>query len=190
MIYLQMFFAFFEIGILSFGGGYAAVPLIQSQIVEKFHWLDISQFADLITIAEATPGPLMINSATFVGQQLAGFPGAIICTLGCVFPAFVIVLLLSFLYMRYRSLKPIQGILTGLRPAVVAMIASAALSLLVLALFGSSPSEICLENFRPIEAALFCLSLFLLRKKKANAVFVIFGSGIAGTLFYLLFSAQ
>ena len=125
MIYIRLFFAFFQIGLFSFGGGYAAVPLIQHQIVETNHWLEMSQFADLITIAEMTPGPIAINSATFVGQQIAGFPGAVICTLGCIFPSFIIVLLLSFLYMKYRNLKTMQGILTGLRPAIVAMIACA-----------------------------------------------------------------
>ena len=83
----------------------------------------MGQFADLITIAEMTPGPIAINSATFVGTQVAGLPGAVIATFGCVFPSFVLVLLLSFLYIRYRNLKGMQGILTGLRPAIVAMIA-------------------------------------------------------------------
>ena len=97
MIYLQLFWSFFQIGLFSFGGGYAAVPLIQSQIVETNQWLSMGQFADLITIAEMTPGPIAINSATFVGTQVAGLPGAVIATFGCVFPSFVLVLLLSFL---------------------------------------------------------------------------------------------
>lgn len=187
MIYIRLFFAFFQIGLFSFGGGYAAVPLIQHQIFETNHWLEMSQFADLITIAEMTPGPIAINSATFVGQQIAGIPGAIVCTLGCVFPSFVIVLLLSFLYMKYRNLKTMQGILTGLRPAIVAMIASAALSLFVLALFNSSLSDFKLENFRVIEGVLFCISLFLIRKYKVGPIKIIFGSGIIGTIIYLLF---
>ena len=88
MIYLQLFLAFAQIGLFSFGGGYAAVPLIQSQIVEIHHWMEMDQFADLITIAEMTPGPIAINCATFVGQQVAGVPGAILCTLGYVAPPF------------------------------------------------------------------------------------------------------
>ena len=109
MIYLQLFWSFFQIGLFSFGGGYAAVPLIQSQIVETNQWLSMGQFADLITIAEMTPGPIAINSATFVGTQVAGLPGAVIATFGCVFPSFVLVLLLSFLYIRYRNLKGMPG---------------------------------------------------------------------------------
>ena len=196
MIYLKLFWAFFQIGLFSFGGGYAAVPLIQSQIVETNHWMEMSQFADLITIAEMTPGPIIVNSATFVGQQIAGLLGAIICTLGSVMPSLLIVLLLSWMYMKFRNLSTVQGILTGLRPAIVALIASAGLSLLVLALFNSSLSEILLsqiemsksvlQDFRVVEGLLFVVSLFLLRKYKVNPIVIIFGSGIAGTIVYLL----
>lgn len=186
MIYLKLFWSFFQIGLFSFGGGYAAVPLIQSQIVETNHWLEMEQFADLITIAEMTPGPIAVNSATFVGQQIAGLTGAIVCTLGCIFPSLVIVLLLSWLYMKYRNLKTIQGILTGLRPAIVAMIASAGLSLLLLALFNASLSELILSDFRIIESLIFILSIFLLRKYKINPIIIIFGSGILGTVVYFL----
>lgn len=186
MIYIELFLAFFKIGLFSFGGGYAAVPLIQSQIAEKNHWLEMSQFADLITIAEMTPGPIAVNSATFVGQQIAGFPGSVICTLGCVLPSLIIVLLLSWLYMKFRNLNTVQGILTGLRPAIVAMISSAGLSLLVLALFNSSLTQIVLTDFRIVEGILFIVSLILLRKFKVNPIIIIFASGIIGTIVYLL----
>lgn len=189
MIYLQLFWAFFKIGLFSFGGGYAAVPLIQSQIVEGYHWLEMSQFADLITIAEMTPGPIAVNSATFVGQQIAGLPGAIICTLGCIMPSFVIVLILSWLYMKYRSLRTIQGVLNGLRPAVVAMIASAGLSLLLLALFDASLFELQISDFRVVEAVIFVVCVILLRKTKLGPIPIIFGSGIVGTLIYVLIKA-
>lgn len=187
MIYLELFWAFFQIGLLSFGGGYAAVPLIQSQIVEKHQWMEMTQFADLITIAEMTPGPIAVNSATFVGQQIAGLPGAIICTLGCIFPSLFIVLLLSWLYMKFRNLRIMQGILTGLRPAIVAMIASAGLSLLLLALFDASLFDVVLSDFRVVEAVLFLVCLGLLRKYKVNPLVILFGSGVVGTLAYLLF---
>lgn len=186
MIYIELFLAFFKIGLFSFGGGYAAVPLIQSQIAEKNHWLEMSQFADLITIAEMTPGPIAVNSATFVGQQIAGFPGSVICTLGCVLPSLIIVLLLSWLYMKFRNLNTVQGVLTGLRPAIVAMISSAGLSLLVLALFNSSLTQIVLTDFRIVEGILFIVSLILLRKFKVNPIIIIFASGIIGTIVYLL----
>ena len=188
MIYLRLFWAFFQIGCLSFGGGYAAVPLVQDQIVETNHWLEMSQFADLITIAEMTPGPIVVNSATFVGQQIAGFPGAVMCTLGCILPSLIIVLALSWLYMRYRNLSMIQGVLNGLRPAIVAMIASAGLSLLVLALFNTSLSELVISDFRAVEGVIFVVCLVLLRKFKVNPIAIIFGSGIVGTMVYLVCS--
>lgn len=189
MIYLRLFWAFFQIGLFSFGGGYAAVPLIQSQIVEANKWLEMSQFADLITIAEMTPGPIAVNSATFVGQQVAGLPGAIICTLGCILPSFIIVMILSALYMKYRNLRTMQGILTGLRPAIVAMIAAAGLSLLLLALFNASLFEVQLKDFRVVEAVLFCGCLFLIRKFKIGPIPIIFGSGIVGTVIYVVMGA-
>ena len=188
MIYLRLFWAFFQVGLFSFGGGYAAVPLIQNQIVETNHWLEMSQFADLITIAEMTPGPIAVNSATFVGQQIAGFPGTVMCTLGCILPSLIIVLALSWLYMRYRNLSMIQGVLNGLRPAIVAMIASAGLSLLVLALFNTSLSELVISDFRAVEGVIFVVCLVLLRKFKVNPIAIIFGSGLVGTIVYLVCS--
>ena len=186
MILWSLFIAYFQIAAMSFGGGYAAIPLIQAQIVEQHQWLTMSQFADLISIAEMTPGPLILNSATFVGQQMAGIPGAVVCTMGSILPPFLIVLVLSWFYMKYRSLKYMQGVLAGLRPVVVALIASAALSLLALALFDAGVSEIRPENFRWIEALLFIIALVLLRTKKAGPVTVIFGSGIAGLILYIM----
>lgn len=137
MIYWQLFWSFFQIGILSIGGGYAALPLIQHQVVDLHGWLTMTQFADITAIAEMTPGPIAINAATFVGTQTAGLAGAVIATMGCVFPSCVIVLILARVYYRHQRAAVIQGILGGLRPAVVAMIASAGLSLVILALYGS-----------------------------------------------------
>lgn len=162
------------------------MPLIQSQIVEANHWMEMSQFADLITIAEMTPGPIVVNCATFVGQQMAGTSGAIVCTLGCIMPSLMIVLALSWLYMRFRNLGTVQGVLTGLRPAIVAMIASAGLSLLLLALFNASLSEVVLSDFRGVEGVIFVVCLVLLRKFKVNPIAIIFGSGIVGTIVYLV----
>lgn len=154
--------------------------------MEANGWMEMEQFADLITIAEMTPGPIAVNCATFVGQQMAGLPGAVVCTLGCVAPSLLIVLLLSWLYMRFRNLRTVQGTLAGLRPAVVALIASAGLSLLVLAVFRSPLSEIVVSDFRVVEAVIFVVCLVLLRKYKLNPVVVIFGSGIVGTIVYLI----
>ena len=137
MIYWQLLWSFFQIGLFSIGGGYAAMPLIQHQVVEVHPWLTLTEFTDIVTLSQMTPGPIAINSATFVGMRIAGISGALVATAGCVLPSCVIALLLAWVYYRYRSLSVIQGVLGGVRPAVVAMIASAGLSILLLALFGS-----------------------------------------------------
>ena len=87
MIYLQLFLSFLQIGAFSFGGGYAAMPLIQEQVVLQHSWLTMDSFSNLVTIAEMTPGPIAVNAATFVGTQIAGIPGAIVATLGCILPS-------------------------------------------------------------------------------------------------------
>ena len=133
MIYLQLFISFLQIGMFSFGGGYAAMPLIQGQVVTLHHWLSMEEFTDLITISQMTPGPIAVNSATFVGIKIAGIPGAIVATFGCILPSCVIVTLLAKLYLKYRNMGMLQGILGSLRPAVVAMIASAGIAILITA---------------------------------------------------------
>ena len=90
MIYLQLFLSFLQIGAFSFGGGYAAMPLIQEQVVLQHSWLTMDSFSNLVTIAEMTPGPIAVNAATFVGTQIAGIPGAIVATLGCILPSCIL----------------------------------------------------------------------------------------------------
>ena len=96
MIYLELFWSFFQIGLFSIGGGYAAMPLIQDQVVDIHPWLTMTGFADIMAIAEMTPGPIALNAATFVGIQVAGLPGALIATIGCIFPSCVIVMTLAY----------------------------------------------------------------------------------------------
>ena len=128
-ILLQLFFAFIQVGLFSVGGGYAAIPLIQNQIVDVHHLMTLGEFTDLITIAEMTPGPISINSATFVGTRLAGIPGSILCTLGCIIPSFCICLALAHFYYKYRNFSGVQTVLSALRPAVVALIAAPTFSM-------------------------------------------------------------
>ena len=93
MIYLQLFFSFLQVGLFSFGGGYAAMPLIQEQIVTKHGWLNMVEFTDLISISQMTPGPIAVNSATFVGNKIAGITGALVATAGCIFPSCIILIM-------------------------------------------------------------------------------------------------
>ncbi len=182
MIYVQLFFSFFQVGLFSFGGGMAAMPLIQEQVVTKYGWLTMSEFTDLITIAEMTPGPIGVNSATFVGIRIAGLLGAFIATMGCILPSCAIVSLLAWVYGRYGDQPVLQKLLTGLRPAIVALIASAGLSILKLALWaGSVPG---LTNLNLIGLLLFLGAFFILRKWKANPIYVMMGCGVLGGILY------
>ena len=140
-LFLELFLSFLQVGAFSVGGGYAAMPVIQSQVVEKYGWLTMSEFTDLITIAEMTPGPIAVNSATFVGIRIAGIPGAIIATFGCILPSMVFLSILAKLYYKYKTLSTIQHVLAALRPAVVALIAGAGVSILMMVLWhGASVS--------------------------------------------------
>ena len=187
MIYLELFWSFLQIGLFSIGGGYAALPLIQEQVVDLHPWLTMTQFADIMTIAEMTPGPIAVNSATFVGIQIAGLPGAVIATLGCIFPSCIIVLTLAYIYYRFRGLSMVQGILAGLRPAVVSMIASAGIALFIMALYGQRTLPADLKSFDVIALVIFTVGFLILRKWKTNPIYVMAGCGAAGVLLYSLF---
>lgn len=189
MLLLKLFFAFIQVGLFSVGGGYAAIPLIQEQIVNIYGLMTLEEFSDLITVAEMTPGPISINSATFVGMRLAGIPGVLICSIGCIIPSFCICLTLAHFYYKYRTVSGVQVVLGSLRPAVVALIASAGASILMLGLFQAEIKDVVLGDLRIVELGIFVAALFILRKFKVSAVTIILGSGVAGTLIYALMGA-
>ncbi len=181
-IYIQLFLSFLQIGALSFGGGYAAMPLIQQQVVTLHAWLTPGEFTDLITISQMTPGPIAINSATFVGTRIAGFWGAMAATLGCILPSCLLVSLLAWAYLRYRNLSLIQQILTSLRPAVIAMIASAGVSILVTALWPQASLAVIGEALRSVNLRAFLIflgAMVLLIRFKRNPIQVMLLSGVA-----------
>ena len=188
MIYIQLFISFLQIGLFSFGGGYAAMPLIQNQVVNLHHWLSLSEFTDLITISQMTPGPIAINSATFVGEKIAGVPGAIVATLGCIMPSIIILTIIAYFYMKYRDLDSLQSVLKTLRPAVVAMIASAGVSILVTAFFGES-GLIVMKNLKIQMVVIFVICMVLLMKFKMSPVFVMILAGILNVMQYFLLSS-
>ena len=187
MIYLELLWSFIQIGMFSIGGGYAAMPLIQNQVVDIHPWLTLQQFADVMAIAEMTPGPIAINAATFVGIQVAGIPGAILATLGCVLPSCAIVLTLAYIYYRFRGLTMVQGVLAGLRPAVIAMIASAGLSLMILAFYGQRQLPADLLDLDLIAVLIFGAAIFVLRKWKVSPIWIMAGAGVAGIVLYSIF---
>lgn len=180
----KLFISFLQVGLFSVGGGYAAIPLIQNQVVNVWDLMSMSEFADLITIAEMTPGPISINSATFVGMRLAGVPGALICTLGCILMPFTICLILAHYYYKYRNFSGVQTVLGCLRPAVVSLIACAGLSILTLAVFRNGAVDFTPGNLNYIEIVIFFVCIFLLRKFKVGAIKIILGSGVAGLILH------
>lgn len=189
MLLWKLFFAFIQVGMFSVGGGYAAIPLIQEQIVNIYQLMTLEEFSDLITVAEMTPGPISINSATFVGMRLAGIPGVLLCSIGCIIPSFFICLTLAHFYYKYRTVSGVQVVLGALRPAVVALIASAGASILMLGLFQTELKNVVLGDIRLVELGIFVVALFILRKFKASAISIILGSGVVGTLIYFLMGA-
>lgn len=194
MIYLQLFLSFLQIGAFSFGGGYAAMPLIQNQVVQLHPWLSQSEFTDLITISQMTPGPIAVNSATFVGTRIAGVPGALAATIGCVLPSCILVTILAKIYLKYRNLSLLQDILKSLRPAVIAMIAAAGVSILVTAFWGNDISSLHLDtilsstNIRAV--GIFLVSLILLAKFKMDPIHVMLLSGGAEVVMQLIYEAS
>jgi len=183
---LQLFWSFFQVGLFSIGGGLAAMPLIQNQVVDLHHWLTLTEFADLITIAEMTPGPIAINSATFIGIRIAGIEGALVATLGCILPSCIIVSVLAWIYLKYKHLTIIRGVLSGLRPAVVALIASAGLTIFTIAVWGEKGFSLDISSINFISVILFIIAVFILRRWRLNPIAVMFGSGVIGGAIYLL----
>ena len=184
MIYLQLFLSFLQIGAFSFGGGYAAMPLIQNQVVDLHHWLSLSEFTDLVTISQMTPGPIAVNSATFVGIKIAGIPGAIVATLGCILPACIIVTIIAWLYLKYRNMKSLQVVLSTLRPAVVSLIATAGLTIIISATFGEL--GISINTIKIQMVVIFGICMFLLMKWKMNPIFVMVLAGILNVIQYFV----
>lgn len=176
MIYWELFLTFLKIGLFLVGGGYAAIPLIQSSVVQQQAWLSMSEFTDLISIAEMTPGPIAINAATFVGIRLGGVGGALAASFGCIVPSLLIASLLFFVYRKYRTLPFLQNILKTLRPVVVALIASAGLTILLSAVL-PKPASGALPVDLPA-CCLFLISFLLLRFRKWNPILIIGMSGV------------
>lgn len=175
MILLKLFFAFLEIGALAFGGGYAALPLIEQVVVNRYHWLTLKEMTDVIAISQVTPGPISLNAATFVGTRVAGIPGALVATIAAVLPQTVFLLFLGWFMFYGGRITFIERALKGLRPGVAGLIATAALSMLTSSLIVSQ------SPLRPdwIAAVAFVTTLFLRLLKKMDLLLLVgLGAGI------------
>ncbi len=174
MIYLKLFITFFKIGLFTFGGGYAMIPLIQHEIVINNQWIDAATFTDIIAVSQMTPGPIGINSATYVGYTVTGSVwGAAVATIAVSLPSFIIILLITALYNQFKKNRWFEAALRGIRPVVLGLIASAAILL------------VTKENFRDWTSwAIFIAAFIATQWGKLNPILVIIAAGIAGYLIY------
>ena len=172
---LSIFLSFLKIGLFAFGGAYAALPLIEEEMVINTGWMTFAEFSDLVAIDELTPGPIVINSATFIGMKLAGVPGAIAATLGCIIPGCLISLLLVVLYRKYREIPLISETMKTLRCMAVALIFSVLLKMTVSALFPSGVSV--LSDINLLALVLIGASFYVLRRYKTNPLYVMLACG-------------
>lgn len=132
----DMFLTFFKIGAFTFGGGYAMIPIIQEEVVEKKKWINDEEFMDAIAVAQASPGPVAVNTSIYCGYKLKGFIGALICTMGTVLPSFIIILIIAKFFYQFRSNPIIDKVFMGIRPAVVALILSSVYKMWIKSKFG------------------------------------------------------
>lgn len=184
MIYFELLLSFFQIGLFSFGGGYAALPLIEQELIHVQGWITNQQFIDILTLSEMTPGPIAINAATFSGNQVAGVLGGVVATIGVTLPSVIIVQILAYFYFKYKNITMVQGIIQGLRPAVVALISSAGLTIFLTAMFGHSDWPLALAELNLVSVILFAIGIYLMRRYKASPIQVIILTGIAGGIVY------
>ncbi len=171
---IPLFLTFLKIGAFTFGGGYAMIPIIQREIVTNKGWISDDDIYDIIAIAESTPGPIAINSATFVGYKVAGFFGATLATLGVVLPAFTIIFILSFFLRQFESLKVVKYAFAGIRAGV--------LSLLVKALI--TMGKKCPKNI--FSYVLVGLSFIAVAVFDLNVLVVIFACAVCGVAWALI----
>lgn len=181
---LSLFITFLKIGMFSIGGGYAIIPLIQDQVVHAHGWLTLHEYTDIITISQMTPGPLVVNTASFVGIRILGIPGAIVATIGSILSGFIISIFLFNFFKKHENIDSIANVLNGLRASSVGLIASAASTIILIAFFGSASLSINAAHMNVTAIIMFLVSLFLLQKYKVNPILILVLSGIAGLILY------
>ncbi|HHW46896.1 MAG TPA: chromate transporter [Clostridiales bacterium] len=187
MILFKLFLSFLQIGLFSFGGGYAALPLIENQVITINNWLSQEEFIDIVSISQMTPGPIAINAATFVGQKVAGLPGALVATLGSILPSCIILITIAHFYVKFQNANIVQSVLNGLRPAVVALIASACISIVLLTIWPTGLVSFTAENVDLLALGLIVIGFILLRRFKFSPTLFMLFFGAAGFIIKYLF---
>ncbi len=188
MIYLELFLEFFKIGLFTFGGGYAMIPVIRETVLSN-GWLNEYSLMNYIAVAESTPGPIAVNMATFVGSSQGGILGALVATLGVVLPSFIIILLIASVISGFMKYKDVESFMSGVRPCVVAMIFATGAILGMSVLFGfSSAGDAMAPDMRAIAIFGVLTAVHLLwkrlRKKKPSPIVMILISAALGAVAY------
>lgn len=191
MIYIYLFYTFFKIGLFGFGGGYAMLSLIQGEIVSRYGWISSQEFTDIVAISQMTPGPIGINSATYVGYTAVqnagyegafyGFLGSLTATFAVVFPSFILMLLISKFFLKYQKHPTVEAVFKGLRPAVVGLLASATLLLMNKENFGTFDTD---KYTFILSVIIFLVTFVATEKYKVNPITMILVMGVAGFLLY------
>lgn len=194
MIYLKLFFEFFKIGLFTFGGGYAMLPLITDAAVSN-GWMTDEQLLDFIAVSESTPGPFAVNIATYIGKTVAGVGGSALATLGVVLPSFLIIVIVAAFFMKFKESRVIKGLMSGLRPTAVGLIFAAVFSLAAVQFFGSFDGfsglwegiKNAFTSFDILFTAAVMAAAFIAARKKIHPIFIIIVSAGLGVGYcYLL----
>ena len=185
MIYLKLFWEFMKVGLFAFGGAYGAIPIIQQGVLAQ-GWMDEAMFANIVAISESTPGPIMVNAATYIGKMQGGVLGSIIATIGVVLPSFVIILLVTAIFTKFLKKKPVQATLRGIKPCLMGVILGTGVYMALSAVLGS------VQNMSFDWVALVILAVLILavvlyqkiRKKELSPILIIVISAILGAVLY------
>ncbi len=173
MVYLRLFYTFLKIGMFSFGGGYAMLPLIEKEVIHLNSWVQYEEFIDIIATSQMTPGPIAINSATFIGYKIGGIWGSVVSTLGVILVPTIIILILSRFVYQFKNSKVVTWIFDGLRPALIGLILASAFSVARTSIYSGSTLLIAF------------VALILIWKTKIHPIATIMTSGLLGLLLFI-----
>ena len=189
MIYLQLFYIFFKVGLIGFGGGYAILPMIY-QDVQTFGIITADEFSNLVALSQVTPGPIAINAATYVGFKSAGLLGAIVASVGVSMPSFIIIMIVMSFIRRFKENRVVQAVLAGIKPATVGLMASAFMFMATTALFRSEVSICNLQSIVNsvdiIAVAIFILIFALIRLTRLGAITLTLLGGVLGVVMSII----
>ena len=178
-IFLDLFITFFKIGLFTFGGGYAMLPLIQEEVLAH-KWMEVEEIINFIAVSESTPGPFAINCATYVGMETGGVLGAVCATLGVVLPSFIVILCVARFYKKFKESKIVSSVMTGLRPAVIGLIGSALVSMILTVFLpnGFDFGGIVIPDL--LVSLAIAVVMTILVFKKVHPIIIIILSAVAG----------